>query len=277
MLLPAIDAIVQAALEEDLGAGDITTLSVVPADATAQALFVAKAEGVLSGLVAARRTFELLNAGCSFTELLDEGAPLVPGTVVAEVDGPARAVLSGERVALNFVQRLSGVATATARVVRMLEGRRTRLLDTRKTTPGMRALEKAAVRAGGGTNHRIGLFDAVMIKNNHLMFASPSEAIRRARAFAPATATIEVEVESIEQLNDALTAAPDIIMLDNMDIDRMREAMALIGGRARVEVSGNVTAETLPRLLDLGVDYISMGALTHSSPALDFSLRVHPT
>lgn len=273
-MLSAIDRIVQAALDEDLGTGDLTTLAVVPSHATARAVFVAKAEGVLSGLVASRRAFEVLDPRCMFSELLAEGASVSPGTQLAEVTGPARSILSGERVALNFVQRLSGVATATARVAALLEGSRTRLLDTRKTTPGMRALEKAAVRAGGGFNHRIGLFDAVMIKNNHLKFASPSEAIRRARAFAPVTATVEVEVEDLEQLRDALTERPDIIMLDNMGVARMREALDIIAGRARVEVSGNVTAATLPGLLELGVDYISMGALTHSSPSLDISLRV---
>jgi nicotinate-nucleotide pyrophosphorylase (carboxylating) len=276
MNLPQIDLIVRAALEEDLGAGDITSGSVVPAGARARGVFVAKAEGVLAGLVAVGRVFALLDPGVVFEPLLEDGARLSRGMEIARIEGPARSVLSGERTALNFLQRLSGVASATARVVAMLEGTRTRLLDTRKTTPGMRALEKAAVRAGGGTNHRVGLFDAVMIKNNHLKFASPAEAIRRARAGAPATACVEVEVENFDQLREALEAAPDIVMLDNMGVEKMREALSIIAGRARVEVSGNVTEETLPGLCDLGVDFISMGALTHSSPSLDLSLRVTP-
>lgn len=274
MNIVQIDRIVLAALEEDIGTGDITTRAVVPAGVGAHAAFVAKAHGVLAGMGVARRTFELLDSTVEFSERLQDGARVEPGAILAEVRGQARTILSGERTALNFVQRLSGVATATARVVALLEGTRTQLLDTRKTTPGMRALEKAAVRAGGGRNHRIGLFDAVMIKNNHLMFASPAEAIRTARASAPATATIEIEVEDLQQLREALEAGPDIIMLDNMGVETMEEALQIIDGRARVEVSGNVKAETIPTLIRLGVDYVSMGALTHSSPSLDISLQV---
>jgi nicotinate-nucleotide pyrophosphorylase (carboxylating) len=272
-LTPDVQATLRRALAEDLGAGDLTSQAVVPADAQAQARFLAKEAGVVAGLPFAEAIFRELDPSCTFEVTIPDGAQVEAGAYVAEVRGQARALLTGERTALNLVQRLSGIATRTRAAVEVLRGTRIRLLDTRKTTPGMRALEKYAVRQGGGSNHRLGLYDAVLIKNNHLKFASPAEAIRRARASAPVTATVEVEVESIEQLHDALTAAPDIILLDNMPLERLQEAIALIAGRARIEVSGNVTLETLPRLAGLEVDYISMGALTHSAVALDFSLR----
>lgn len=272
MNLPQIDRVIRAALDEDLGSGDITSAAVVPVGAWGRARVTAKAGGVVAGIQVVRRVFELLEPEARLDAAAADGDRVAPGDVVGTLLGPARSLLAGERTALNFLQRLSGIATVTADVVARLSGR-TRLLDTRKTTPGLRALEKAAVRAGGGTNHRAGLFDAVLIKNNHLKFASPAEAVRRARANAPSTAVVEIEVETFEQLAEALTAGPDIIMLDNMEPERMRQAMAMIAGRARVEVSGNVTADAVPELCALGVDYVSMGALTHSAPALDFSLR----
>lgn len=276
MLNPQVDRIIRLALEEDIGTGDITSQSLVPESAKATGRFLVKQPGVLAGIRVARRVFEILDPAAEFTILQEDGTRVTPGDIAAEVKASARTVLAGERTALNFVQRLSGIATLTADVVEQLEGTTTRLLDTRKTTPGLRALEKHAVKMGGGTNHRTGLFDAVLIKNNHLKFATPIEAIERARAGAPATATIEIEVETFEQLEQALQASPDIIMLDNMDVERMRAALEIIQGRARVEVSGNVTRETIPTLARLGVTYISMGALTHSAKALDLSLRVEP-
>jgi len=276
MLNPQVDRIIRLALEEDIGTGDVTSQALVPVTASAIGRFLVKQPGVLAGIRVAKRVFEVLDPQADFTVLAEDGARIAAGDVVAEVKASARTVLAGERTALNFVQRLSGIATATAEVVALLEGTTTRLLDTRKTTPGLRALEKHAVKMGGGTNHRTGLFDAVLIKNNHLKFASPAEAIERARASAPATAAVEIEVETFEQLEEALQASPDIIMLDNMDVDRMRTALEIIQGRARVEVSGNVTRETIPTLTHLGVTYISMGALTHSAKALDLSLRVEP-
>ena len=299
-ITPQVDRILRIALDEDLGPGDVTSEAVVPADARARARFLIKEPGVLAGLVFARRVFELLDPSCSFEALASEGSKIEPGQHVAVVTGPARSLLSGERTALNLVQRLSGIATRarafvdaaaggitildtrkttpTLRVlekhaVALLEGSRTRVLDTRKTSPGLRALEKYAVRQGGGTNHRYGLYDAVLIKNNHLKLAPPAEAIRRARAHAPSTCTVEIEVESLEQLREALSERPDIILLDNMPYELMEQALVIIDGRARVEVSGNVTHATLPRLGKLGADYVSMGSLTHSSVALDISLR----
>lgn len=269
-----VEEALRRALREDIGAGDLTSEAVVPADARARGEFVAKEDGVVAGLPFAGRVFALLEPDAGFEQCVSEGAPVARGEVMARVTAGARTVLSGERTALNLVQRLSGIATATAKVVALLEGSQTRVLDTRKTTPGLRALEKYAVRVGGGTNHRSGLYDAVLIKNNHLKFAAPSEAIRRARAHAPATASVEIEVETLEQLEDALSASPDIVMLDNMSVEMMRRAVEIVHKRARIEVSGNVTAETIPQLRDLGVDYVSMGALTHSARALDISLRV---
>lgn len=263
-----------AALEEDIGAGDITTQTVVPAGLRTRAELLAKEHGVLAGVAVARRVFELLDSEVEFTAMLEDGAQLTPGIVVANILGEARTILGGERTALNFVQRLSGIASAVAQAVRKLSNTRTRLLDTRKTTPGLRALEKGAVRAGGGFNHRLGLFDAILIKNNHLKFTPPAQAIRLARAAAPVTACIEIEVEDFEQLREALQAGPDIIMLDNMGIEKVREAIDIINGRARIEVSGNVRLDTVAELAALGVDYISVGALTHSSPSLDLALRV---
>lgn len=271
-----LDAIVEMALAEDLGTGDLTCQSVIPTEARARAAFEAREPGVFFGLEVARRVFEMVDADLVFEALVQDGATVQAGDHVAVVRGSARSILSAERTALNFVQRLSGVATASRRAHEALGESRTRILDTRKTTPGMRSLEKQAVRAGGSRNHRSGLFDAVMIKNNHLKFCAPAEAIRRARAHAPVTACVEIEVESLEQLREALEAGPDVIMLDNMPVERMREALAIVGGRARVEISGGVKLHDLTTLRDVGVDYISMGALTHSARAMDFSLRVEP-
>ena len=258
----------------------------------AEAEIVAKAEGVLAGIEVARRVFAAVDPAVGFEALLADGAPLTPGTVVARVTGPARAILTGERTALNYVQRLSGVATRTRAFVQRLHGTGTRLLDTRKTTPGMRLLEKAAVLAGGGENHRVGLFDLVLIKDNHVRAAgSLTRAVERARARASATLLVEVEAQSFAEVEEACAAGVDRILLDNMSRDEVARALARIDAQPaavppsarrrpgakrwpEVEVSGGMTLETVRPMAELGVDYVSVGAITHSAPALDLSLEI---
>lgn len=270
------DAIVQLALSEDIGTGDITTNSTVPESATARGTFRAKAAGVLSGLDVTSAVFRAVDPDVSFQPYMRDGDSFNPGDVLAIVEGPARSVLTGERVALNFMQRLSGVATATARYVEAVQGTSARIIDTRKTTPGMRLLEKAAIRHGGGHNHRVGLSDGILIKDNHLA-AIGGDSIRRsieaAREAAPHTLKVEVEVTSLEQLEEALAANADVIMLDNMDPATMREAVERVDGRALLEASGGITFESVRAVAETGVDLISVGALTHSSPAVDISLQ----
>ena len=271
-----IDAIVQLALSEDIGAGDITTESTVPASATARGTFRAKASGVISGLQVCAAVFKSVDPGVRFESRAENGDRFEPGDVLAVVDGPARSVLTGERVALNFLQRLSGVATATSRYVEAVRGTNARIIDTRKTTPGMRLLEKAAIRDGGGHNHRVGLSDGILIKDNHLA-AIGSDAIRRsieaARETAPHTLKVEVEITSLEQLDEALAAGADVIMLDNMEPVTMRQAVQRVNGRALLEASGGITFESVRAVAETGVDLISVGALTHSAPAVDISLQ----
>lgn len=271
-----IDAIVQLALAEDIGTGDITTNATVPATATARGTFLAKASGVLSGLDATAAVFRAVDSDVRFEAQMRDGEPFQPGDILALVSGPARSVLTGERVALNFLQRLSGVATATSRYVDAVKGTRARIIDTRKTTPGMRLLEKAAIRHGGGHNHRVGLSDGILIKDNHLA-AIGSDSIRRsieaARDAAPHTLKVEVEVTSLGQLEEALQARADIIMLDNMEPDMMRQAVDRVKGKALLEASGGISFETVRAVAETGVDLISVGALTHSAPAVDISLQ----
>jgi nicotinate-nucleotide pyrophosphorylase (carboxylating) len=271
-----VNAIVQLALAEDIGTGDITTNSTVPVAATARGTFRAKAPGVLSGLDATAAVFTTVDPEVHFEPHLQDGDAFAAGDVLAIVSGPARSVLTGERVALNFLQRLSGVATATSRYVEAVKGTNTRIIDTRKTTPGMRLLEKAAIRHGGGHNHRVGLSDGILIKDNHLATIG-HDAIRRsiqaARNAAPHTLKVEVEVTSLEQLDDALAAHADVIMLDNMDPGTMREAVQRVNGRALLEASGGITFESVRSVAETGVDLISVGALTHSAPAVDISLQ----
>jgi nicotinate-nucleotide pyrophosphorylase (carboxylating) len=270
------EAIIDLALAEDIGTGDVTTLATVPAGTQARAAMIAKAEGVISGLAAAAAVFHRVDAGVSVVPRVTDGTAVQPKTVIAEVEGPARSILMAERVALNLVQRLSGVATLTARYVAAVAGTKARIVDTRKTTPGLRVLEKQAVRDGGGHNHRVGLSDGILIKDNHLAaIGGPdrlARAIERARAFAPHTLKVEVEVTTLEEVQQALDAGADVILLDNMDLETMRRAVELVAGRALLEASGGITLATVRAVAETGVDLISVGALTHSAPALDISL-----
>lgn len=268
------DDIIRFALREDMNAGDLTTESVCPERREAEVQLIAKAEGVIAGLDVFERAFTLLDPRTSFDARVADGDAVEPGQLLGIVRGDARVLLSGERVALNFLQRMSGIATYTRRMAAALEGTKTRLVDTRKTTPCLRIFEKAAVEAGGGANHRYNLSQAVMLKDNHIDAAGGiAAAVAGARAHAPFVCTVEVECEDLDMVREALEAGADIIMLDNMTHEQMAEAVALIDGRAKVEASGNVDAGNIRALADLGVDFISSGALTHSAPILDLSLK----
>lgn len=271
------EAIVDLALAEDIGTGDVTTLAIVPAEAQARATMLVKAEGVVSGLGVARFVFGRVDPAVSFTPSVADGTRVPVRTVVAKLAGPARSLLTAERVALNLIQRLSGVATLTARYVEAVAGTTARIVDTRKTTPGLRQLEKQAVRDGGGHNHRVGLADGVLIKDNHLAaIGGPdrvSRAVRQARQYAPHTLRIEVEVTTLAEVEEAVAAGADVILLDNMAVAMMRQAVEFVGGRALLEASGGVNLDTVRAIAETGVDLISIGALTHSAPALDISLE----
>ena len=277
---PALDAdiaaLVRAALAEDVGTGDVTTLATVAADAPGSALITQKAPGVIYGLDAAEATFAALDPDARFERLVREAVWREQGGPVLSISARARALLTGERTALNFLAHLSGVATLSARAAREVHGTGARVLDTRKTTPGLRALEKAAVAAGGATNHRAGLYDAILIKENHIAAAGGiGEAVRRAREQAPELAgTLEVEVRDPDEIEQALAAGAPRLLLDNMDEGQLRAAVAQVAGRASLEASGGATLQTLPELARTGVEWISMGALTHSAPALDLSLTL---
>jgi nicotinate-nucleotide pyrophosphorylase (carboxylating) len=267
--------VVARALAEDVGDGDVTTMATVPEQTRAQATITQKAPGVVFGLELAEETFRSLDAGIEFERLVEEGVWRERGSVL-RLEGSARAILTGERTALNFLQRLSGVATMTARCVQAIEGTGARILDTRKTTPGLRALEKAAVAAGGGTNHRAGLYDAILIKENHAAIAGGvGEAVRRARARAPEL-PLEVECRTLAEVDEALDAGATRLLLDNMTAEQLRGAVAHVDGRAELEASGGVTLETLREIASTGVQFVSVGALTHSAPALDLSLILQP-
>jgi nicotinate-nucleotide pyrophosphorylase (carboxylating) len=271
-LAPMIDAW----LEEDIGTGDVTTWTTVPADRRTTAVIHAKQAGVVAGLPVAELVFRQVDPGLQFRRLVPEGAAIEKGTVLAEVEGAARSVLLGERLALNLLQRLSGIATKTRAFVEQVRGFPVRLVDTRKTTPGHRLLEKYAVRIGGGANHRFGLYDAVMIKDNHIKAAGGiTAAVQAARNGIPHTMKIEVEVEQESQIEEAIAAGADIIMLDNMGTERMRRAVSRIREAApwvTIEASGGVTLETVRAIAETGVDVISVGGLTYSIQALDISL-----
>jgi nicotinate-nucleotide pyrophosphorylase (carboxylating) len=271
--MTGIDRIIENALAEDIHTGDITTLAVVRGGRAAHAILKAKEEMVLAGIEVAARVFHLLDERVVFTPVFADGDRLAPGDIIAEISGDAALLLQGERVALNLLQRMCGIATVTARYVEAVRGTKARVVDTRKTTPGLRILEKYAVRVGGGTNHRTGLYDGVLIKENHIAAAGGlTEAVQRAKSYIPHTMKVEVETETLAQVAEALDAGADIIMLDNMGTAAMREAVALIGGRALVEASGGVNLDSIRGIAETGVDIISVGALTHSARAMDISM-----
>jgi nicotinate-nucleotide pyrophosphorylase (carboxylating) len=269
-----IEPIVRQALLEDLGrAGDLTTDAIVPPDLAAKAVMAARQEGVIAGLDLAELAFRLIDPAIRFEALAAEGAQVAPGATLALIEGPARGMLTAERVALNFASRMSGVASATARLAAAVSHTKARIACTRKTTPLLRAIEKHAVRAGGGSNHRFGLDDAVLIKDNHVAIAgSVTEAIRRARAYVGHLVKIEVEVDTLAQLDEALRAGVDAVLLDNMSIEDLQRGVSMIGARAVSEASGRVTPETARSIAEAGVDLISVGWLTHSAPILDIGL-----
>ncbi len=273
MTLQADKWILQA-LREDISSEDVTTNAVMPEKRRGEAQLICKQDGVLAGLFVFQRVFELLDDAVEVEFRYSDGEAVEKGSLVGTVAGDIRAILSGERTALNYLQRMSGIATYTNSIVKLLDGSGITLLDTRKTTPGMRIFEKYAVKAGGGQNHRYNLSDGVLLKDNHIGAAGGvKEAVRMAREYAPFVRKIEVECETVQMVRDAVEAGADIIMLDNMDVETMKEAIAAIDGRAKIECSGNVTKENVARYLGLGIDYISCGALTHSAPILDLSLK----
>ena len=275
-LFDQICPIVQRALDEDLGDGDVTTLCTISDDAMLEGRFIAKEAGIVAGVAVAQLTFALVDERVQVKPLVPDGSPVGPGTVFATISGPTRALLSGERTALNFLQRMSGIATMTHRFGQAVGGTRAVILDTRKTAPGLRVLDKWAVRLGGGQNHRSGLFDMVLIKNNHITaVGSISAAVERVRQCADRGLMIEVEVRTFDELREALALQPDRIMLDNMSFEQMREAVQITAGRVPLEASGNVTLDNAAQVAATGVDFISTGSLTHSVRALDISLTLN--
>lgn len=270
-----LDKQIQDWLAEDIGSGDITTLALVPAAAKTNAIIHAKNSGILAGIDVARRVFELLDKDIQFDAKLADGAALTNGSIIAEIKGNAQAILTGERLALNLLQHLSGVATSTHKLAAIAAPFGAKLVDTRKTTPGMRLLDKYAVKAGGGANHRLGLYDAMLIKDNHIQVAGGiTEALNRAHDYASHMTKIEIEVESLAGVKEALAGKADVIMLDNMSIADMTEAVKIINKQAVVEASGGISEATLADVAKTGVDVISVGALTHSVKALDISMDI---
>lgn len=269
-----VDQLLMRALREDITSEDITTNAIIREEKLGQVQLICKEDGVLAGLDVYKRVFELIDDEAVLETSFKDGDEVHNGDVIAILKADVRAILSGERVALNYLQRMSGVATHTRKIVKLLEGSNITLLDTRKTTPNNRIFEKYSVKVGGGSNHRYNLSDGILIKDNHIDAAgSITEAVRMAREYAPFVRKIEVEVENMDMLKEALEAGADIIMLDNMSVDEMKEAVKIIDGRAQTECSGNVTKEKVKSLKDVGVDFISCGALTHSSPVLDYSMK----
>lgn len=268
------DHLIMEALKEDISSEDVTTNSVMKEAVRGEVELICKQDGIIAGLGVFRRVFELLDDQMEITFFCEDGDEVKKGEKMGLLRGDIRVLLSGERVALNYLQRMSGIATYTRDVAKLLAGSKTKLLDTRKTTPNMRIFEKYAVRVGGGYNHRYNLSDGVLLKDNHIGAAgSVTKAVEMAKAYAPFVRKIEVETENLDMVKEAVEAGADIIMLDNMPPEEMRKAIALIDGRAETECSGNVTKENIERLTSLGVDYISSGALTHSAPILDISLK----
>lgn len=270
-----VEKTVRAALEEDIGRGDITSEAIVSPDINGEGYIISRADGILAGLLYARQAFKLVDEKIDFNSLVSDGAKIKKNTEIARVTGSARAILTAERVALNFLQRLSGIATATAVAVQAARPWGVQVTDTRKTIPGLRLAEKYAVSVGGGKNHRMGLDDAVLIKDNHLKIAGGvSRAVAQARQRVGHLVKIEVEVEMLEQVREALEAGADVIMLDNMDLDQMRRAVEMVAGRAIVEASGGITPDTVAEVASTGVDVISLGWITHSALPLDISLEL---
>ena len=273
MLMNA-DELIMSALREDITSEDVTTNAVMPVYKKGQVDLICKEDGILAGLEVFKRVFTLLDSETEFEMTVSDGDSVKKGDKLGTITGDIRVLLSGERTALNYLQRMSGIATYTNSIVKLLEGTKTKLLDTRKTTPNMRIFEKYAVKAGGACNHRYNLSDGILLKDNHIGAAgSITNAVRMAKEYAPFVRKIEVETETLDQVKEAVEAGADIIMLDNMTHEMMKEAIALIDGRAETECSGNVTKENVASLADLGVDYISSGALTHSAPIMDLSLK----
>lgn len=269
-----VDPLILMALKEDITSEDVSTNSVMPESKAGEVDLICKEDGILCGIQVFERVFTLIDENTKVEFYAKDGDKITKGQLIAKVCGDIRVLLSGERTALNYLQRMSGVATYTSKVAALLEGTKTKLLDTRKTTPNNRIFEKYSVRIGGGNNHRYNLSDGVMLKDNHIGAAGGiKEAVAMAKAYAPFVRKIEVEVENMDMVKEAVEAGAHIIMLDNMSHDQIKEAMDYIAGRSEVEVSGNVTKENIAKLTDLGVDYISSGALTHSSPILDLSLK----
>ena len=272
-----LDGLFHAALEEDVGTGDITTICCVPGSSRSKGVFLARERGVLCGVFVTARIFEIIDKDLVFKAMVKDGEQLEAGDIIATVEGSTHGILKGERVALNFMQRLSGISTATAKAASAVAGTKVKITDTRKCTPGLRALEKYAVRMGGGTNHRFGLDDGILIKDNHITAAGGIQAaVKAVRNNAPKMKKIEVETETLDQVRQAVDAGADIIMLDNMSCEQMKEAVALIDGRALTEASGNMGKRDLLEVANTGVDIISIGALTHSVKSLDISLKLEP-
>lgn len=271
----AVEELVRMALLEDIGPGDITTEATIPPGLNCTAVIIAKESGVLCGHLVAQATFRVMDPSLVYEVLVEEGSTVTEGQEVARISGNGRNLLTAERVALNFLQRMSGIATTTRKLADSIKYYHARLVETRKTTPGLRLIEKYAVRVGGGLNHRYGLHDAVLIKDNHIAIAGGVRlAVVSARRVASHTCKVEVEVESLEQLQEAIDAGADIILLDNMDLETMKKSVELVAGKAIVEASGGITAHNLEEVARTGVDIISMGALTHSVKALDLSLEI---
>ncbi len=268
------DELIKTALREDITSEDITTNSVMRSYQKGEVELICKQDGIIAGLDVFKRVFTLLDENTEFTMNYSDGDSVKKGDLIGKITGDIRVLLSGERTALNYLQRMSGIATYTHEIVVLLEGSKTKLLDTRKTTPCMRVFEKYAVKVGGGCNHRYNLSDGILLKDNHIGAAGGvKEAVKMAKEYAPFVRKIEVEVENLDMLREALDAGADIIMLDNMSVDMMKEAVKIVNGRAETECSGNVTRENVSRLVGIGVDYISSGALTHSAPIMDLSLK----
>ena len=275
LVSPQIERLIRDSLDEDIGAGDLATMATISAESQGTGLFRAKKEGVVAGLVLLERIFYFIDPKVNVRLLTKDGTRVAQGTVVAEAEGPVRALLLAERTALNFLQRLSGTATLTRQYVEAVKDFPCKVLDTRKTTPGLRTLEKYAVRMGGGTNHRIGLYDAALVKDNHIeATGSIDEAVKAVRRHAPFMAKVEVEAGNLTQVQEAIAAGADVIMLDNMSVAQMAEAVRLVNKRTWVEASGGITLNTIRQIAETGVDFISSGALTHSAPVVDFNMKI---